>query len=119
METFELATPQLLCRETKFLAFDGECVDHRAQTCLELGRWSRVASHCDSRVLHKLGACEFCDRYPDRQCARVQSAVMFTDDDPKKKVGWLLCPSVQARGASSVNSWPGNRPNGLGGTLLR
>lgn len=105
----------LVCGVTEFSAFDGECVDHRGQTCLDRRRkaYHRIAPHCDARVLHSPGTCEHCDKSSDRQAVREAARVCFTNDNPwsAKKSGWFLCPSISARGAKSVNSWSGNLPS--------
>jgi ribosomal protein L32 len=62
--------------------------------------------HCDSRVLHAPGDCEYCDHYPNRQQERVAQKVNFTNGrDPDK----APCPADAARGAT-VNQWHGNAP---------
>lgn len=63
--------------------------------------------HCDSRVLHAPGACEYCDMYPEEQALRDREGTNFTGQaDPKKKP----CPATAARSVENINKWPGNRP---------
>lgn len=38
------------------------------------------APHCDPLVLHEPGTCVFCDKYPDRQNARINRRVAFTGE---------------------------------------
>lgn len=100
----------LVCRTTKYPAHDGACVDHAGAHCLEVGDVFLVrAPHCDMRVLHSPGSCEYCDKYPERQAIREANLIMFTDDDPRLKQGWTLCPALAERGVDSVNAWGGNR----------
>ena len=63
--------------------------------------------HCEHRVLHPPGDCEFCDMYPDLQKKRIDEGVNFTGEgDPNKKP----CPAEEARGLENVNAWHRNRP---------
>lgn len=64
--------------------------------------------HCDQRVLHKPGTCQFCDAYPDRQELRKDWKIAFTGETPKD--GELPCPSDAARGRGGAHVWGGNRP---------
>ena len=64
--------------------------------------------HCDPRVLHAPGECEFCDLHPVAQTNRTTAGVNFTGhSDPLK----LLCPADVARGFKRAHDWPGNRPH--------
>lgn len=38
--------------------------------------------HCDARVLHAPGECEFCDRYPEWQDLRKRWGIAFTGHEP-------------------------------------
>lgn len=62
--------------------------------------------HCDSNVLHKPGACRWCDHYPERQAARSAQGINFTGVHEEGKE---LCPSELRRPVSTINLWPGNR----------
>jgi hypothetical protein len=65
--------------------------------------------HCDQRVLHAPGECEYCDAYPEWQRARVMWGIAFTGhslDDPTLEP----CPSELGRSVETQELWPGNRP---------
>lgn len=63
--------------------------------------------HCDHRVLHEPGKCEYCDVHPDWQQERADKKVNFTGiSDPSK----TTCPSDEARGLGGAHVWGGNRP---------
>lgn len=64
--------------------------------------------HCDARVLHAPGECEYCDRYPDWQRLRQTWGVAFTGHDPTPDQ--VPCPSTVIRPLDVINAWPGNRP---------
>jgi hypothetical protein len=64
--------------------------------------------HCDPRVLHSPGRCEFCDMYPEHQRARVVARVNFTGE---KVPGFRACPSEMRRTLENIERWPGNRPS--------
>jgi hypothetical protein len=106
---FETDDQYLVCRTTAALATDGECVDHRASDCLVLSSRIAQAPHCDQRILHSRGVCEYCDRYPDRQAIRLANRILCTNEDPQD--GWRACPAIEVRGKESCEYWPGNRPS--------
>ena len=62
--------------------------------------------HCDQRVLHAPGECEFCDEQPMWQYLRQAWGIAFTGYEPENKE--LPCPANYARG-ETVDYWPGNR----------
>lgn len=63
--------------------------------------------HCDPRVLHKPGDCEYCDAHPDWQAIRILYGINFTgENDPQKSE----CPAVARRAAATIHQWGGNRP---------
>lgn len=64
--------------------------------------------HCDARVLHAPGECEFCDGYASElQQGRVDQGINFTGhSDPDKKP----CPADAARGIGGAHTWGGNAP---------
>lgn len=64
--------------------------------------------HCDSRVLHAPGECEYCDRYPAWQEYRQLARIAFTGHEPGEYE--LPCPSTATRTREVVERWPGNRP---------
>lgn len=69
---------------------------------------SRAAMpHCDQRVLHAPGDCQYCDEYPDWQAAREAWGINFTG---KREEGKLPCPSEGARSLETTERWAGNRP---------
>lgn len=61
--------------------------------------------HCEPLVLHAPGVCDYCDRYPKRQAARIRSKTLFTGEVPRD--GWTACPADLRRPPSS-GSWHGN-----------
>jgi hypothetical protein len=72
--------------------------------------------HCDERVLHGPGECEFCDLYPDKQAARRRMGIAFTGHPPY--FGQLPCPADAARPAGSPadhRRWGGNKPTSATG----
>jgi hypothetical protein len=63
--------------------------------------------HCDSRVLHRPGECEYCDRHPEWQQLREVWGINFTGGtDPKK----APCPATRDRDVATIHRWGGNRP---------
>lgn len=58
--------------------------------------------HCDSRVLHAPGECEYCDHYPEEQQERINQGINFTGHGPD--------PASSFRSVETINLWPGNRP---------
>lgn len=68
----------------------------------------RTYPHCDSRVLHAPGECEYCDRYAaDLQAQRIDQRINFTGyEDPDL----LPDPATQARPVETINKWGGNVP---------
>ena len=72
--------------------------------------------HCDSRVLHEPGNCEYCDRHPDWQALREAWGISFTGRPPGP--GMLPCPADAARPAGSGadhRRWAGNKPTSAEG----
>lgn len=63
--------------------------------------------HCDNRVLHAPGECDYCDLYPDWQGYRIGAGIAFSDHEPTD--GQLPCPSTATRDAEAINRWGGNR----------
>ena len=68
--------------------------------------------HCDQRVLHAPGECEYCDRHADWQELRQAWGIAFTNYEPE--YGELPCPANFNRG-DNVNKWGGNiaKPKGM------
>lgn len=67
-----------------------------------------VQAHCDSRVLHAPGECEYCDEYPKAQQRRIDLGVNFTSDNPDPNL--KPCPAIQERDWYKINGWAGNQP---------
>jgi len=67
--------------------------------------------HCDQRVLHAPGECEYCDCHAEWQALRVAWGIAFTNYEPEGSE--LPCPANHARG-DGVNRWGGNvaKPKG-------
>jgi hypothetical protein len=61
--------------------------------------------HCDQRVLHAPGECEFCDKHPVWQALRLGWGIAFTGYEPDGKE--LPDPATYARG-ETLNAWQGN-----------
>lgn len=71
---------------------------------------SMPAPHCDQRILHAPGKCQFCDRHPEWQELRVMWSIAFTGQAPV--VGGLPCPADNARPKDSPGDhrrWVGNQ----------
>jgi hypothetical protein len=65
--------------------------------------------HCDARVLHAPGECEFCDHHPDWQALRMAWGICFTGYEPEPEKSELPCPAWFARG-DNCQKWRGNVP---------
>lgn len=62
--------------------------------------------HCDQNILHKPGACQFCDMHPEWQELRVVWGINFSGEyDPTK----APCPSERHRPAFLSHRWVGNQ----------
>lgn len=70
-----------------------------------------VYPHCDPRVLHSPGTCEFCDEHPDWQAERVRKKIDFTNDkvDEADASREYPCPSFLYRDRETIEKWWGNR----------
>jgi hypothetical protein len=62
--------------------------------------------HCDSRVLHAPGKCQFCDMHPEWQELREMWGISFTGE---YQHGKMMCPSEVSRDLDVIERWPGNR----------
>lgn len=80
--------------------------------------------HCDWRVLHSPGACQYCDMHPDWQQDRTDAWMLFTDDSRNAEIierflatghtsGIRPCPAMLARG-DRCQVWGGNVPKPKG-----
>lgn len=67
-----------------------------------------IAPHCDQRVLHAPGECEYCGDRKEWQALRIVWGIAFTGHEPAE--GQLPCPSDAARGTAGAHVWPGNQP---------
>lgn len=65
--------------------------------------------HCDQRVLHVPGICEYCDRHPDWQELRQVWGINFTDYD--QNLNLLPDPAQENRTIQNINRWGGNWPS--------
>ena len=69
--------------------------------------------HCDSRVLHQKGECQYCDAHEEWQELRTAWGINFTGYHLKKTeqdTPMLPCPSEIARPLNAINRWDGNVP---------
>lgn len=48
--------------------------------------------HCDARVLHPRGSCQYCDDHPEWQKLREAWGVAFTGQEPTIKPGFKMLP---------------------------
>lgn len=67
---------------------------------------SGIFPHCDQRILHAPGECQFCDANPDWQALRKAWGICFTGYTPEKQE--LPCPADHARG-DNHKLWYGNQ----------
>lgn len=71
--------------------------------------------HCDTRILHAPGECQYCDGYSDWQELRKLWGIAFTSHAPET-TEWgteLPCPADANRPPNSPSDhrqWPGNTP---------
>jgi hypothetical protein len=66
------------------------------------------APHCDSRVLHAPGECQYCDQLPLWQALRVLWGICFTGYEPDLAKKELPCPATVHRPLELINRWGGN-----------
>lgn len=64
--------------------------------------------HCDQRILHAPGECEYCDNHQEWQELRVAWGIAFTGYEPDTEKKELPDPATHARGSKSLNAWGGN-----------
>lgn len=62
--------------------------------------------HCDPNILHRPGACEFCDMHPEWQELREVWGINFSGEEDKTK---SPCPSERHRPAHISHRWIGNQ----------
>jgi hypothetical protein len=83
----------------------------------------RQFPHCDQRILHAPGECEFCDAHAEWQELRVAWGIAFTGHRPQTPEGmpWLAqlpCPADFHRPQGSDSDhrrWGGNKPTAARG----
>jgi hypothetical protein len=63
--------------------------------------------HCDSQILHREGACAYCDQHPEWQQLREMWGINFTGESDSNKIP---CPSTRRRSLDDVHAWSGNQP---------
>jgi hypothetical protein len=67
--------------------------------------------HCDERVLHAPGECQYCDHHPDWQQLRHVWNIAYSGHSPES--GETACPvdlAVMWEERGDYNKWYGNRP---------
>jgi hypothetical protein len=67
--------------------------------------------HCDQRILHAPGECEYCDSHEEWQYLRQMWGIAFTGWEPEDKE--LPDPATHARGFANANAWGGNKARPL------
>lgn len=67
----------------------------------------KIFPHCDPRILHAPGECEFCDKHSDWQALRQIWGITFTGYEPEGKE--LPDPATHIRGFDNANAWCGNK----------
>lgn len=70
--------------------------------------------HCDQRVLHAPGECEYCDLHPEWQALRISWGISFTGHDD----GDLVCPATVRRDVETIHRWSGNQPDNYSGPTI-
>jgi hypothetical protein len=88
--------------------------------------------HCDQRILHAPGECEYCDMNPEWQQLRIDWCICFTGHKPDGRDTFVPCPADAARPVMKGNVgktvlglniteerhahefWPGNAPKPAG-----
>jgi hypothetical protein len=63
--------------------------------------------HCDPRVLHAPGECNYCDKHGEWQALRIAWGVTFTGYEPD--IGEVPDPATLNRPVKTIEKWPGNR----------
>lgn len=69
--------------------------------------------HCDQRILHAPGECEYCDEHTDWQKLRQVWGIAFTGHAPDGVWIKMPCPADASRPAGARNDhrrWGGNKP---------
>jgi len=71
--------------------------------------------HCDQRVLHALGECEYCDRHPEWQALREAWGIAFTGHPPRAGLphcGKPMCDTFPGFGPGVRCEQPHGHPEG-------
>jgi hypothetical protein len=61
--------------------------------------------HCDQKILHAPGECDYCDMHPDWQELREIWGINFTGHSEEGKT---KCPAERERNIDTINKWGGN-----------
>ena len=72
---------------------------------MDFHRYIEQFPHCDQRILHAPGECQYCDMHPEWQALREAWGICFTGYDPEGTE--LPCPCDHARG-NNHTKWGGN-----------
>lgn len=72
-----------------------------------LGLFNGQFPHCDAKVTHAPGECQYCDKHPLLQVMREFYGIAFSGYEPEE--GELPCPADFARPGMS-QKWGGNVP---------
>jgi len=74
--------------------------------------------HCDQRILHAPGECEYCDGHLEWQELRTAWGIAFTGHIPDGEWIKMPCPADADRPAGSSSDhrrWGGNKPTSVRG----
>jgi hypothetical protein len=71
--------------------------------------YSMTFPHCDPKILHAPGECEYCDEHNDWQHLRELWGIAFTGYEPDESKKELPDPATFVRGFANCNSWWGNK----------
>jgi len=75
---------------------------------IEIRNYLEQFPHCDQRILHAPGECNYCDKHPDWQALRQAWGIAFTGYTPEGTE--LPDPATHARPLDKVHAWGGNQP---------
>jgi hypothetical protein len=76
-------------------------------------KYIQQSPHCDQRILHEPGKCEYCDMHPEWQALRILWGIAFTGGPAQDEYGKPLqpCPAEAARPLEIIERWYGNVPH--------
>lgn len=80
-----------------------EAAEHYAEY---IDAWEQPFPHCDPRVLHSPGVCDYCDKVPALQEYRRMCGLPYVDD---LQVTDAILPG-ENRDRRSAEAWGGNQP---------